>query len=162
MKNKIIYLVVIALTTLNCYSQTKVKESRGNKDYDKYAYVDAIKTYERLYEKGYKSPEMLLKLGNAYYFNAELEKAAKWYGELYATSPEQEPEFYYRYSQSLRATKDYTKADEMMNKFNGWVSKLTFGLIVAIFVTIFHYIFAIMHTLYEVFSIFGKVSTVRL
>lgn len=118
MKNKIIYLVVIALTTLNCYSQTKVKESRGNKDYDKYAYVDAIKTYERLYEKGYKSPEMLLKLGNAYYFNAELEKAAKWYGELYATSPEQEPEFYYRYSQSLRATKDYTKADEMMNKFN--------------------------------------------
>jgi hypothetical protein len=40
---------------------------------------------------------------------------------------------------------------EMMNKFNGWVSKLTFGLIVAIFVTIFHYIFAIMHTLYEVF-----------
>ena len=118
MKNKIIYLVVIALTTLNCYSQTKVKESRGNKDYDKYAYVDAIKTYERLYEKGYKSPEMLLKLGNAYYFNAELEKAAKWYGELYATSPEQEPEFYYRYSQSLRATKDYAKADEMMNKFN--------------------------------------------
>ena len=118
MKNKIIYLVVIALTSLNCYSQTKVKESRGNKDYDKYAYVDAIKTYERLYEKGYKSPEMLLKLGNAYYFNAELEKAAKWYGELYATSPEQEPEFYYRYSQSLRATKDYTKADEMMNKFN--------------------------------------------
>ena len=118
MKNKIIYLVVIALTTLNCYSQTKVKESRGNKDYDKYAYVDAIKTYERLYEKGYKSPEMLLKLGNAYYFNADLEKAAKWYGELYATSPEQEPEFYYRYSQSLRATKDYTKADEMMNKFN--------------------------------------------
>ena len=118
MKNKIIYLVVIALTTLNCYSQTKVKESRGNKDYDKYAYVDAIKTYERLYEKGYKSPEMLLKLGNAYYFNADLEKAAKWYGELYATNPEQEPEFYYRYSQSLRATKDYAKADEMMNKFN--------------------------------------------
>lgn len=40
---------------------------------------------------------------------------------------------------------------EMMGKFNGWVSKLTFGLIVAFFVTIFHYIFAIMHTLYEIF-----------
>ena len=51
MKNKIIYLVIAAITSLSSYSQTKVKESRGNKDYDQYAYVDAIKTYERLYEK---------------------------------------------------------------------------------------------------------------
>ncbi len=118
MRNKIIYLAFIALTTLTSYSQTKGKESRGNKDYDKYAYIDAIKTYERLYEKGYKSPDMLLKIGNAYYFNADLEKSAKWYGELYAANPEQEPEFYYRYSQSLRAMKEYAKADEMMSKFN--------------------------------------------
>ena len=66
MKNKIIYLVIAAITSLSSYSQTKVKESRGNKDYDQYAYVDAIKTYERLYEKGYKSPDMLLKIGNSY------------------------------------------------------------------------------------------------
>jgi len=39
----------------------------------------------------------------------------------------------------------------MFKKFNGWVSKLTFGLIVAIFVTIFHYLFAIMHTFFEIF-----------
>jgi outer membrane protein OmpA-like peptidoglycan-associated protein/tetratricopeptide (TPR) repeat protein len=117
MKNKIIYLAFLVLSTLTSYSQSG-KESRGNKDYDKYAYIDAIKTYERLYEKGYKSDDMLLKIGNAYYFNADLEKAGKWYGELYASNPEQEPEFYYRYSQSLRAMKDYAKADEMMNKFN--------------------------------------------
>ena len=118
MKNKIIYLVIAAITSLSGYSQTKVKESRGNKNYDQYAYVDAIKTYERLYEKGYKSPDMLLKIGNSYYFNADLEKASKWYDELYTTNPEQEAEFYYRFSQSLRATKNYSKADEMMNKFN--------------------------------------------
>lgn len=40
---------------------------------------------------------------------------------------------------------------EMLKKFNGWASKLTFGLIVAIFITIFHYLFALMHTLYEMF-----------
>ena len=116
MKNKIIYLAFLVIT-LTSYSQSG-KESRANKDYDKYAYIDAIKTYERLYEKGYKSDEMLLNLGNAYYFNADLEKAGKYYGELYASKPEQEPEFYYRYSQSLRAVKDYAKADEMMAKFN--------------------------------------------
>ena len=40
---------------------------------------------------------------------------------------------------------------QMFKKFNGWVSKLTFGLIVATFITIFHYLFAIMHTFFEIF-----------
>lgn len=118
MKNKIIYLVLITLTCVNSYSQKVNKtEVKGDKQYDKLAYIDAVKTYERIYNKGYRSPDMLLKIGNAYYFNAELEKANKWYDELYATSPEQEAEFYYRFAQTLRATKDYTKSDAMMVKF---------------------------------------------
>nr|WP_294776074.1 OmpA family protein [uncultured Flavobacterium sp.] len=118
MKNKIIYLVLLTFATVSGYSQGGRTEVKGNKEYDKYAYIDAIKTYERIYEKGYKSPDMILKIGNAYYFNAELEKANKWYSELYATSPEQEAEFYYRFAQTLRAVKDYPKADAMMAKFN--------------------------------------------
>ena len=39
----------------------------------------------------------------------------------------------------------------MFRKFNGWVSKATFGLIVAILIIIAHYAFALMHTLYEIF-----------
>jgi outer membrane protein OmpA-like peptidoglycan-associated protein/Tol biopolymer transport system component len=103
---------------VNSYAQVNKKEVKGNKQYDKYAYIDVIKTYERIYNKGYKSPDMLLKIGNAYYFNAELEKANKWYSELYTTNPEQESEFYYRFAQTLRATKDYQKADAMMAKFS--------------------------------------------
>jgi outer membrane protein OmpA-like peptidoglycan-associated protein len=61
---------------------------------------------------------MLLKIGNAYYFNAELEKANKWYAELYATSPDQEPEFYYRFAQTLKAVKDNDKATAMLAKFS--------------------------------------------
>lgn len=119
MKNKITYLVLVAFTFVNSYSQvTNKKEAKGNKEYEKYAYIDAIKTYERIYEKGYKSPDMLLKIGNSYYFNAELEKANKWYAELYATSPEQEPEFYYRFSQTLKAVKDNDKATAMLAKFS--------------------------------------------
>lgn len=115
MKNKLIYILFAALASIGCFAQGK--DSRANKDFDKYAYIDAIKTYERLYEKGYKSPDMLLKLGNSYYFNADLEKAAKWYDELYSINPDQEPEFYYRYSQSLRAIKEYAKADQIMDQF---------------------------------------------
>lgn len=116
-KNKIIYFVLVSLTCLNSYSQESKKESNGNKEYDKYAYIDAIKTYERIYNKGYKTPDMLLKIGNAYYFNAELEKANKWYVELYDVSPDQKAEFYYRFAQTLKAIKDYTKSDAMMAKF---------------------------------------------
>ena len=58
---KIIYTTLVFIISLNNYAQ-KVKEAKANKEYEKYAYVDAIKTYERLFEKGYKSVEMLQNL----------------------------------------------------------------------------------------------------
>ncbi len=114
---KTVYIILALLISYTNYSQpTKVK--KADKEYDKYAYVDAIKTYERVFEKGYKSADMLQRLGNAYYFNADLDNAAKWYCELFNFTQDLEPEYYYRYSQSLKAIKDYKKADEMLAKFN--------------------------------------------
>ena len=102
---------------MSMYSQ-KAKEAKADKQYDKFAYVDAIKTYERMFSKGYKSQDMLQNLGDSYYFKADLDNAAKWYGELFAFTQDVAPEYYYRYSQSLKAVKDYKKADEMLAKFN--------------------------------------------
>ena len=116
MKNRVI-IIVACIVSICCYSQ-KAKVAKADKNYDKLAYIDAIKTYELVFEKGYKTPEMLQKLGNAYYFNANLEKAAKWYGELFALTQDVEPEYYYRYAQSLKSIKEYTKADAMMAQFN--------------------------------------------
>ena len=116
MKKILIYLAVI-ISTMNVSGQ-KLKVAKADKDFEKFAYVDAIKTYERVFEKGYKSQDMLQKLGDAYYFKADLENAAKWYTELFALTQEVAPEYYYRYSQSLKAIKDYKKADEMLAKFN--------------------------------------------
>lgn len=45
----------------------------------------------------------------------------------------------------------WKRTKEMFTKFNNWLSKLTFGIIVAILIIIAHYAFAIMHTLYEIF-----------
>ena len=116
MKKTLLYLVVF-ITAMNVSGQ-KIKVAKADKDFDKFAYVDAIKTYERVFAKGYKSQDMLQKLGDAYYFKADLENAAKWYTELFALTQEVAPEYYYRYSQSLKAIKDYKKADEMLAKFN--------------------------------------------
>lgn len=115
--NKTIYLFVAFIVSLSMYSQ-KNKQAKANNSYDKYAYVDAIETYERIVSKGFKSQEILQKLGNSYYFKADLVKAEKWYSELFSMSQYLEPEYYYRYAQSLKAVKDYSKADEILTKFN--------------------------------------------
>jgi len=116
-KNIIYSTLLIAFFLQNGYSQ-KSKIAAANKKYDSYSYVDAIKTYERVAEKGYKDEKMFQKLGNAYYFNAELQKAAKWYTELFAMNTNQDPEYFYRYSQSLKSIGKYDKANEMLEQFN--------------------------------------------
>lgn len=117
MKNYILLCVtIVSVFSFNGYSQ-KAKIAAADKKYDSYAYVDAIKTYERVAEKGYKSEDMFQKLGNSYYFNSDFEKSAKWYGELFAMNPEQQPEYIYRYSHSLKAIGETSKADEMLGKF---------------------------------------------
>lgn len=118
MKNKVIlFITLLSVLFSNGQAQiTKVK--KANKEYDKFAYIDATKTYERIAEKGYKSADLFQKLANAYYFNANLEKAAKWYGELFAMNEEVAPEYYYRYAQSLKSIGEYAKADEMLVLFN--------------------------------------------
>jgi outer membrane protein OmpA-like peptidoglycan-associated protein/tetratricopeptide (TPR) repeat protein len=118
MKNNILlYLMILSLFSFNNYAQ-KAKVSKADKKYDDYAYIDAIKTYERVSDKGYKSAEMFQKLGNAYFFNAELDKAAKWYGELFALTSEVDPEYYYRYAHCLRSIGQNDKANEMLKLYN--------------------------------------------
>jgi len=44
----------------------------------------------------------------------------------------------------------WKRTGQVLGKFSGWLSKATFGLIVVVLVTLFHYAFALMHTLYEI------------
>lgn len=117
MKIKFIYIAFFSIVSLSGFSQ-EAAVKKGDKKYKKYAYIDAIKTYERVAEKGYKSPDMLQKLGNSYYFNADLANAAKWYGELFAMTEDVDAEYFYRYSQSLKSIGEYEKANQMLDKFN--------------------------------------------
>lgn len=118
MKNKVlIYITFLGFLASTASAQNGALK-KADKQYEKFAYIDATKTYERVAAKGYKSADMFQKLGNAYYFNADLAKANKWYDELFAMNTEVDPEYYYRYSQTLKSVGQYAKADEMMVKFN--------------------------------------------
>jgi len=114
---KIVYTAYILFLTITGNSQTK-SVIKADENYNKYAYIDAIATYEKVAEKGYKDEKMFQRLGNAYYFNGELTKAVKWYDALFEMKSQQEPEYYYRYSQALKASGNYSKADQVMETFN--------------------------------------------
>jgi outer membrane protein OmpA-like peptidoglycan-associated protein/tetratricopeptide (TPR) repeat protein len=118
MKTKIIlFALIISSLTFSGFAQ-KVAERIADKKYEQYAYINAIKTYERIAKKGYKSLEMFKKLGNSYYFNADLEQAGKWYEELFSMTQDVDAEYFYRYAQTLKAKGQYAKADEMLLKFS--------------------------------------------
>jgi outer membrane protein OmpA-like peptidoglycan-associated protein/tetratricopeptide (TPR) repeat protein len=114
---KFILICTIISVFFQGYAQEK-KVALGDKNYNSYAYIDAIKTYERVADKGYKSEDMFKKLGNSYYFNSDFEGAAKWYGELFAMNPSPEAEYYYRYAQSLKSIGQIEKANKLLAEFS--------------------------------------------
>ena len=104
------------------YSQIK-QEKKADKSFDQTAYINAIEIYERMAANGYTNSSMLQNLADAYYFNGKLVEANKWYTELFEGSYDDKnlgelpSEYFYRYSQTLRAVQNYDKAQEVMNQF---------------------------------------------
>ncbi|KUJ61246.1 flagellar motor protein MotB [Flavobacteriaceae bacterium CRH] len=111
------YLAIVSVFSVNSFGQQS-KIISADKSYDRFAYIDAIKVYQRVAEKGYKSEDLFKKLGNSYYFNSNYEAAAKWYGELFAMKAAVEPEYYYRYAQSLKSSGQLDEAIKLMAEFN--------------------------------------------
>ncbi|XLS28238.1 OmpA family protein [Flavobacteriaceae bacterium M23B6Z8] len=117
-KITLILLFSLSFSQFSLFSQQN-KVNKAEKKYETYSFIKAIDIYERVAKKGYKSPELFKKLGNSHYYNANYAEAANWYGELIALGDaEIEPEYYFRYAQSLKSEKRYEEADKMMEKFN--------------------------------------------
>lgn len=99
------------------------QKQEADKLYEKYAYVDAIKIYEKIADKGYVDQDILQNLANSYYFNADYKNALKWYDQLFEKA-KQEPnqykissEYYYRYAQVLKSQEKYDEAQTVLNQF---------------------------------------------
>ncbi|WP_430409676.1 OmpA family protein [Kordia sp.] len=116
-RKKYLLYTLLSLFVLVGYAQEKELEKAAEK-YDSYAFINAIEIYEKVAEEGHKSKELFEKLGNAYYFNADLINASKWYGELFKLGEEIDPEYYFRYAQALKAEKRYAESDQKMKEFN--------------------------------------------
>lgn len=118
MKTVVQKITVLTLTLVVCstsvvFSQ-KQQVERANKEYDKYAYIDAREIYLKVVEDGYESQQIYERLGDTYYFNSEYAQAADWYSRLVEKYPDTDPTYYYRAAQSLKSTGSYGQSDAMM------------------------------------------------
>lgn len=110
------------LSSMISIGQNK-KERKADRNFDTYAYKDAIKSYEDMIEKGEGNTSILSKLGDAYYFNGNFEEAFNAYNELFhgyygdKDLSSLDKEYYYRYAQTLKAVNEKDKADEVLQQF---------------------------------------------
>lgn len=96
----------------------KFNEKKTNKQLENFAYVDVIETYEGWIAKGKSNTEMFEKLGDAYYFQGNLNKAAVYYQRAYHPKRRMEQNRLFRFYQSLKASDQSDKAQEILKKFH--------------------------------------------
>lgn len=120
MKKHILLIATILIVFQAGFSQNR-SVLKANKTYDQFSYIKAINIYERIAEKNpaNASADIYKKLGNSYYFNADYKSASKWYGKLIdLKDANTEPDYIYRYAQTLKALEDYVQSDNLMQQFN--------------------------------------------
>ena len=92
--------------------------NQADRKYEEYSFKPAQDIYQHVLDKGYASADLLEKLGDTYYFNAEYAQAAEVYTRLISEYPQEtEPEYYFRYAQTLKSTGDYDGASQAMETF---------------------------------------------
>lgn len=127
----ILLFALVVLTAGNSFAQQK-DIKKANKEFDKFAYIDAREIYLKVVEDGYESAEIFKKLGDTYYFNSDYTNAAKWYQKLVTQFPDQtEAEYYYRAAQSLKSLGKYDESDALLKDY---VAKGGTGLVIKSYV----------------------------
>lgn len=113
----ILLFALVVLTAGSTFSQQR-DIKKANKEFDKFAYIDAREIYLKVVADGYESAEIFKKLGDTYYFNSDYTNAAKWYDKLVKQFPDQtEPEYYYRAAQSLKSLGKYDESDALLKDY---------------------------------------------
>lgn len=91
-------------------------QKKADSLFNKFAFVDAAKTYKKLIEKDYNAAYATRQLADCYAYMRNPEKAVTFYKN--AVAQENTPiEYYYKYAQALRGIKDYKTSRIWLKKF---------------------------------------------
>ena len=117
MKAKVLFIII----SLGLFSSTFAQKQEvriADKFFKNFAYKKAVEFYQNAVKQGDSSIHTLTRLGDCYYNNSNSEKSALWYGEaLKKYEDDIDPEYIYKYSQSLRGSGNYEEAIVWMEKF---------------------------------------------
>ncbi|MBO0590025.1 PD40 domain-containing protein, partial [Cellulophaga sp. E16_2] len=118
MKLKLIH-IVLCMVFIGFSVKSQEKQAvKAQSKFNSFDYADAIASYEDLIKEGYSSEEVYKNIGDANYMNAQYKEAANWYGKLFELQNKDiDPEYLYRYAQTLKSLKEYDSSDVWMEKF---------------------------------------------
>lgn len=115
-KVKYIFCGLAVITCIANAQERKLEKAAAN--FSNFAFAPAIQFYEDLVAKGYTEEQIFKNLGNANYYNAQYAEASEWYGKLFELDKADiDPEYMYRYAQTLKSLGKYEASDSWMNKF---------------------------------------------
>lgn len=124
---KIFLIALVAFTAGSAFAQ-KRDIQRANKEFDKFAYIDAREIYLKVVADGYESAQIFENLGDTYYFNSDYTNASIWYQKLVKQFPDETtPEYYYRAAQSLKSVGKFKESDELLKDY---IAKGGTGLVI--------------------------------
>lgn len=113
--------LLVLLSAIGVQAQSG-REKDAAKKLNDYAFVNAREAYLGLVDKGETSVEVFQNLGDSFYQTAEYKEAAKWYAKLFSddvqTDQAIDPDYYYKYAQTLKSLEMYEESDAQMEKFN--------------------------------------------
>jgi len=94
---------------MQCLSAQDKDLKRAKRYFDRTYYSEALPIYEAAAEDK-QSLEIVKNLADCYYYTNDLVNAQRWYRYLIKTFNETDPEYYFRYVQSLKATGNIEEA----------------------------------------------------
>ncbi|PKV52940.1 WD40 repeat protein [Aquimarina sp. MAR_2010_214] len=118
-RNLISLWAFILLSSSQLFSQDQDKLiTKADQSFTAFAYIDARAIYIDVAQRGYSSQNLYAKLGDSFYFTGDLEDSVIWYEKLIQNYPEDlNPEYLFRYAQSLKSVERYKEADNIMDQF---------------------------------------------
>jgi len=93
--------------------------------FDKMWYADAAKLYESAIERHpeYRNSRIMQRVGDAHYFNTDMERANYWYEQLYDISKDDmSADYLFRYAHALKGNGKYARAKRFMRLYENKVT----------------------------------------
>ncbi|WP_282053989.1 OmpA family protein [Maribacter luteus] len=112
--------IIDAANDNNPVNKTKLIQ-KADSYFDKMWYAEAAELYEKALSKDEKnySFDVIQKVGDAHYFNTDMEKAYHWYNILYEKYGKQmSADNIFKYAHSLKGTGKYARSKRLMRLYN--------------------------------------------